>query len=80
MVILNDEQNQLSSYIDAQPDIETKTSSTSVQATDLFSWGQEYDGGGVTSNHYPGQLDEVKIFDTALSTEEITAEYESVIQ
>ena len=46
--------------------------STSIDVPDLFSLGQEYDG-LVTSDFYEGFMDDVRIYDRALTEQEIQA-------
>jgi hypothetical protein len=46
-------------------------------AGDLASIGQEFDGIGVTSQHFDGQLDEIRIWNTVLTPSTIASNYSS---
>lgn len=49
----------------------TYTTSTSIDIQDLMSFGQEYDPGMVEGDFYEGMMDDIRIYDRALKSEEI---------
>ncbi len=68
-VVLKDSSNTITVYVDGS-NVLGFTSTVSVAAGDVLSFGQEYDG-IVTSDFYNGLLDEVRVYGRALSTAEI---------
>lgn len=68
-VVLNDTADSVTMYVDGD-NVHTYSTTTTIDPTDLFSIGQEYDG-LVTGDFYNGLLDEVMIYDEALSQDEI---------
>ncbi|MCK5565122.1 MAG: hypothetical protein KAJ07_07725, partial [Planctomycetes bacterium] len=70
--VLDDSSNTVTIYVDGSEAL-SFTSTVSVVATDIFSLGQEYDTGMTTGDFYDGQLDDVRVYDRALSEAEIIA-------
>jgi len=68
--VLNNSSNTMTIYVDGS-DVLSFTSTASIAAADVFSLGQEYDAGMITGDFYSGQLDDVRIYDRALSQAEI---------
>ncbi len=68
--VLDDSANAITVYVDGS-NVTSFTSTMSIATDDLLSLGQEYDPGLATGDFYSGQLDEVKVYDRALSEEEI---------
>ena len=67
--VLDDGADTVTVYVDGSEAL-SFTSTVSVVATDVFSLGQEYDG-IVTGDFYSGQLDDVRVYNWALSEAEI---------
>jgi len=72
--VLDNAGNRAFVYVDGSNVYEYSTS-TSIAADDLFSLGQEYDGGPVVSDFYIGLIDEVRVYDRVLVQEEIQLLY-----
>ncbi len=53
----------------------THTLTSPLSATNLFSFGQEWDGGLTASNFYSGRLDEAALWDRVLTNDEIIQLY-----
>ncbi len=68
--VFEDSLNTITIYVDGI-DVLSFTSTASVAATDVLSFGQEYDAGMATGNFYSGLLDDVRIYDRPLSDAEI---------
>ncbi len=68
--VLEDSSDTITIYVDGS-NVLSFTSTVSVAATDILSFGQEYDPGMVTSDFYSGQIDDVRIYDRALSQAQI---------
>jgi hypothetical protein len=68
--VLDDSANIITIYVDGS-EVLNFTSTISVAASDVFSLGQDYDTGLITSDFYSGQIDEVRVYDRALSEAEI---------
>ncbi len=69
--VLDDSANRITVYVDGSEAL-SFTSTISIAAGDLLSLGQKYTA--LTPNYfYDGQLDEVKVYDRALSEAEIAA-------
>ena len=69
--VLEDSSNTMTIYVDGSS-VSSFTSSASISTSDVFSLGQEYDTGMATGDFYSGQLDDVRVYDRALSPAEIT--------
>ncbi len=67
---LEDSSDTITVYVDGS-EVLSFTSTVSVAASDVFSLGQEYDAGMTTGDFYSGLLDDVRIYDRALSEAEI---------
>ena len=72
--VLDDVANTLTIYIDGV-NVLSFSLTVSIAAGDLFSLGQEYDAGLTTGDFYSGLLDDVQIYDTALSEIDIQSLY-----
>ncbi|MCK5565529.1 MAG: LamG domain-containing protein [Planctomycetes bacterium] len=68
--VIDDSANVITVYVDGS-DVLSFTSAVSIAGDDLLSFGQEYDPGLITGDFYTGQLDDVRIYDRALSEAEI---------
>ncbi len=68
--VLNDSSNTITIYVGGS-DVLSFASTASIAASDVFSLGQEYDAPMATGDFYSGQLDDVRIYDRALSEAEI---------
>ncbi len=68
--VLDDSADTITVYVDGS-DVLSFTSTISVAATDVLSFGQEYDTGMTTGDFYDGLLDDVRVYDRALSEAEI---------
>ena len=72
--VLDNSHNIVTVYVDGDYEFEF-SSGASIASNDLFTMGQEYDNGPVTSDFFVGALDEVKIWNIALDYTAIQAEY-----
>ena len=70
--VLDDSADTVTVYVDGS-EVSSFASSASIAASDVFSLGQEYDAGMATSDFYNGLIDEVRIYDVALTAQEIQA-------
>jgi hypothetical protein len=70
-----DSANKMIGYIDSFIEIAEFSDNVTPLSTDLFSIGQEWDPGPVTSDFWNGQIDNVMIYNRALSAEEIQQLY-----
>jgi hypothetical protein len=70
--VLEDSSNTMTIYVDGN-EVSSFASTASIAASDVFSLGQEYDASMAASNFYNGLIDEVRIYDVALTAEEIQA-------
>ncbi len=68
--VLDDSANTITIYVDGS-DVLSFTSTVSVYTNDIFSLGQEYDTGMTTGDFYSGLLDDVRVYDRALTPAEI---------
>ncbi len=68
--VLEDSSDTITIYVDGS-NVLSFTSTVSLAATDILSFGQEYDAGMVISDFYSGQLDDIRIYDRPLSDAEI---------
>ncbi|MCK5563755.1 MAG: glycoside hydrolase family 99-like domain-containing protein [Planctomycetes bacterium] len=68
--VLEDSYDTITVYVDGSEAL-SFTSTVSVAADDILSFGQEYDPGMTTGDFYNGMLDDVRIYDYALSEAEI---------
>ncbi len=68
--VLEDGLDTITIYVDGS-DVLSFASTASIAATDVFSLGQEYDTGLATGDFYSGLLDDVRVYDRALSAPEI---------
>jgi len=68
--VLDDSADTITVYVDGSQ-VLSFTSTVSISNTDLFSLGQEYDAGLTTGDFYSGQLDDVRVYDRALSVTDI---------
>ena len=68
--VLDDSFDTVTIYVDGGQAL-SFASTVSVDATDLFSLGQEYDAGPTTGDFYKGRLDDVRVYNYALSDTEI---------
>jgi len=68
--VLDDNFDTITVYVDGS-DVLSFTSTVSIFAGDVFSLAQEYDPGMTTGDFYSGQLDDVRIYDRALTEAEI---------
>ena len=68
--VLEDSSDTITIYVDGS-DVLSFTLTVPISTTDVFSLGQEYDAGMATGDFYDGQLDEVRVYDRALSEAEI---------
>jgi hypothetical protein len=65
-------------YVDGQLELDNIVDTTNLGDTDLASLAQEYDSGPVTSDHFDGTLDEVRISRVVRSASWINAQYLSM--
>jgi len=68
--VLEDSSDTITVYVDGSG-VLSFASTVSVVADDVFSLAQEYDAGMITGDFYSGQLDDVRIYEYALSEAEI---------
>jgi len=68
--VLEDSADTITVYVDGS-EVLSFTSTVSVAASDILSFGQEYDAGMATGDFYNGLLDDVRVYDRALSGAEI---------
>ncbi|MCK5171813.1 MAG: LamG domain-containing protein, partial [Planctomycetes bacterium] len=68
--VIDDSANVITVYVDGSEAL-SFTSAVSIAATDILSLGQEYDAGLTTGDFYSGQLDDVRVYNWALSEAEI---------
>ncbi|MEO0605711.1 MAG: LamG domain-containing protein, partial [Myxococcota bacterium] len=70
----DDAANELSVFRDGvQIGNQTVTVTTNYTPTDLWSVGSEYDSGFVSSDHFEGEVDEVRVFGTPLTPVQLAA-------
>lgn len=69
-LVLSDSTDQVYIYFDGVQ-VQNYHSQTSIAADDLFSLGQEYDTDLKTGDFFNGLLDDVKVYNRALSADEI---------
>jgi len=72
--VLNDGGDKFIVYVDGN-NVLSLSSTVSIAADDLFSLGQEYDSGLVTSGFYAGLLDNVKVYSGILSDSAVNLLY-----
>jgi hypothetical protein len=65
-------------YVNGQLELDNIAATTNLGDSDLASLAQEYDSGPVTSDHFDGTLDEVKISRVVRSASWINAQYLSM--
>ncbi len=70
--VLDDSADTVTVYVDGS-DVLSFASTVSVAADDVLSLGQEYDAGMITGDFYDGLLDDVRVYDRALTAAEINA-------
>ena len=68
--VLDDSADTVTIYVDGGQAL-SFASTVSLAADDLFSLGQEYDAGLTTGDFYNGRLDDVRVYNYALSDTEI---------
>lgn len=67
-------------YVDGSLFETSGTVATAVQATDRdFTMGSDYAGGSIGGTNFPGSLDEVAVYSTALSSTRIAAHYAAAV-
>jgi len=69
----------VSQYIDGNIEETFIITGGDISSDDLFSIGQEWDGSS-TSQHFPGKLDQVRIYKEVLSTSQIKQQYYTGLQ
>ena len=68
--VLSDSVDEMQLFVDGEI-VHSYSTTTSITADDLFSLGQEFDPGMVTSDFFDGLIDDVRIYDRALNQQEI---------
>jgi len=68
--VLEDSSDTITVYVDGSEAL-SFASTVSVAADDVFSLAQEYDPGMATGDFYNGQIDDVRVYERALSEAEI---------
>ena len=68
--VIEDSSDTITIYVDGS-DVLSFTLTVPISTTDVFSLGQEYDAGMATGDFYSGLLDDVRVYDRALSPAEI---------
>ncbi len=68
--VIEDSSDTVTVYVDGS-DVLSFTLTTPISTTDVFSLGQEYDTPMTTGDFYSGLLDDVRVYDRALSQPEI---------
>ena len=71
----DDQNNTVTTYVDGKIDKSSISSTYSIASTDLFSIGQEWDAGPTASDFLNGQIDDVQIFNYALTANQIKTLY-----